>query len=306
MRHIDSILACTDLSPESHHAVAYAAWVAGQRGADLHVISVVEAPEHRYSYLTEDLEAERIVEARAALKEVAEQIAADFGITVQTHAVGGSPVEEIVRCVGEYGVDLVVCGRHKHTAWEQITLGSVAARLVYRAPCDVVIAAAELKPGQGPVCVATDFSDAATCAAERAIELVKGAGDQDIWFAHGFAVPTGYSKVGLTHDEMSQITHEHHEKEFALWLGSLHTDKLEVHRVISEGKAIDVVLAAVKDNGVNMLVCGAQGRTGAAAVVLGRHARRLIHHAPCSVWVVRPEGQRRGFFAAMRSLMEPE
>ena len=50
----------------------------------------------------------------------------------------GTPFEEIVRFAREKDIDLIVMGTHGHTGLAHLFLGSVAEKVVRRAPCPVL------------------------------------------------------------------------------------------------------------------------------------------------------------------------
>jgi universal stress protein A len=50
----------------------------------------------------------------------------------------------------------------------------------------------------------------------------------------------------------------------------------------------EIVTAAEHDRAVDLIVIGTHGRTGLKRLFLGSVAEKVIRHAPCSVYVVRP------------------
>ena len=51
----------------------------------------------------------------------------------------GVPFVEIVRAARESGTDLIVMGSHGRTGLEHLLIGSVAERVVRKAPCSVLV-----------------------------------------------------------------------------------------------------------------------------------------------------------------------
>lgn len=73
-----------------------------------------------------------LADARRDLTDVAP------GIKVDTQLLQGVPFAEIVRFAREGGYDLVVMGTHGRTGLKHALLGSVAEKVVRKAPCPVL------------------------------------------------------------------------------------------------------------------------------------------------------------------------
>jgi nucleotide-binding universal stress UspA family protein len=71
-----------------------------------------------------------LAEARDLL--VARQVAASYFDAV------GEPAEELIGAAARLDADVIVVGRRK-SALQRLVLGSVSARVVRRAPCDVLV-----------------------------------------------------------------------------------------------------------------------------------------------------------------------
>jgi nucleotide-binding universal stress UspA family protein len=59
----------------------------------------------------------------------------------------GVPFVEIIRAARDYGVDLIVMGTHGRTGVSHILIGSVAERVVRKAPCPVLTVKMPIKQG---------------------------------------------------------------------------------------------------------------------------------------------------------------
>lgn len=55
------------------------------------------------------------------------------------------------------------------------------------------------------------------------------------------------------------------------------------------GRAVDEVLRVRDDIGADLIVLGSRGRNAFVRVLLGSDAQSIVHHAPCSVLVVRED-----------------
>jgi nucleotide-binding universal stress UspA family protein len=85
------------------------------------------------STVLQDLERSIVAE----LDRLAAMLRAE-GISVETQHVIGSPVHEICHAAAELDADLIVMGTHGRTGLRHVILGSVAEKVVRRAPCAVL------------------------------------------------------------------------------------------------------------------------------------------------------------------------
>lgn len=141
-----TILLPTDGSEYSGKAIACALSFAKQYGAQLVALHVIDQrwedqtrhtfTEVRQSVLKEAKE-RREEEARRIVGEVADG-ANNVGVGVETRIVTGFPVEEILRVGKELQADLIIMGTHGRTGIAHALLGSVAEKVVRRAPCPVL------------------------------------------------------------------------------------------------------------------------------------------------------------------------
>ena len=139
---ITRILVPVDFSANSERALHYAATLAGQVGASVELLHVVE--DFTYGVLSEvyvpnlpDVMQETInnaVERLASLK------ASVFphGSDVETIAYVGRPALTIVQHAKAGGFDLIVMGTHGRTGLPHLFMGSVAEQVLRAAPCPVL------------------------------------------------------------------------------------------------------------------------------------------------------------------------
>lgn len=141
MISLKSILVPTDFSECSDAALKYARELARVFGATVHLLHVVHDP-YSQPWAAEafpaplgDLLDQWQAQARTRLTGlVPEEERA--GVTVAV--VVGSPFFEIVRYAQEQQIDLVVIGTHGRGTIGHVLLGSVAERVVRKAPCPVL------------------------------------------------------------------------------------------------------------------------------------------------------------------------
>jgi nucleotide-binding universal stress UspA family protein len=141
---LNRILVPVDFSAHSEKAIRYATTLANKFGAHLSLLHVIEDP-----FITGAWQAEAFIPnipellndlIKAAEKRMAEQkqkLAAD-GSVVETVVITGRPASAIVEQASAGTFDLIVMGTHGRTGLSHALLGSVAERVVQKAPCPVL------------------------------------------------------------------------------------------------------------------------------------------------------------------------
>ena len=82
--------------------------------------------------------AQRRALGRARARQVARPRARDAGIDADVSTTFGATADEICRTAEELGVDLIVIGTHGRGGLSHVLLGSVAEKVVRKAPCPVL------------------------------------------------------------------------------------------------------------------------------------------------------------------------
>ena len=143
MLSISRILVPTDFSEPSDEALEYAKGLASCLGSSIHVLHVLEdLAAHAWT-------TEVYVSALPGVHDEMERQARDRldqALTPEEKAKYkaevalrmGSAFVEVVRYAREHGIDLIVMGTHGRGAIAHMLLGSVAERVVRKAPCPVL------------------------------------------------------------------------------------------------------------------------------------------------------------------------
>lgn len=143
MIDLHRILVPTDFSKSSGNALTYAAEFARRFDAELHLLHVVQdlalfVPEAVMLIPPMGPPMEQFVSAaRETLDRAVHELAMP-DVSIIAEVAEGRPFEEIVRFAREKNIDLIVMGTHGHTGLVHLFLGSVAAKVVRRAPCPVL------------------------------------------------------------------------------------------------------------------------------------------------------------------------
>jgi nucleotide-binding universal stress UspA family protein len=140
---LKTILVPTDFSDASLAALDYAKGLAAEFGASVHLVHVME------DLLAHAWSAEVYVASMPNLRDEIEKEARDRLATVvsadewrqfnvQAAVVAGNPFLEIIRYARAHEIDLIVIGTHGRGAIAHMLLGSVAEKVVRKAPCPVL------------------------------------------------------------------------------------------------------------------------------------------------------------------------
>lgn len=149
MRPWHTIGCPVDFSEPSREAMHLAADLASTSGARLILLYVRSLPPLAFaeapSFTTEELLEQADELAERSLAEWRNEALARGAPVVQTRSLIGVPHAEILRFAQENDLDLLVMGTHGRTAFMHAVLGSVAEKVVRRAPCPVLT----VRAGQG-------------------------------------------------------------------------------------------------------------------------------------------------------------
>jgi nucleotide-binding universal stress UspA family protein len=143
MIDLHRILVPTDFSKFSANALTYGAAFAEKFGAELYLLHVVQdlalfIPE---AVLVVPPVLPPVEQFLSAARVALDRVIAGLnlpGVTVHPAVAEGTPFDEIIRFAREKDVDLIVMGTHGHTGLAHILMGSVAEKVVRKAPCPVL------------------------------------------------------------------------------------------------------------------------------------------------------------------------
>ena len=136
---LERILAPTDFSDTAHHALGYARDLATQFKGTLHLLHVVPDPMSQpWAGEASGIVIPDLLKAweADAQKRLAELKPRDVSTERATRV--GHAFVEIIRYARANEIDLIVMGTHGRGAVKHMLLGSVAERVVRKAPCPVL------------------------------------------------------------------------------------------------------------------------------------------------------------------------
>ena len=140
---VQQVLVPVDFSAFSEAAVRHARAIAATYDAEIHLLHVVEVPEHPPPHINPDEYPQPAVldQAELDLEKLADE---HVGHAVTVAATGGDPSDSILAYVDEHGIDLVVTATKGRTGLDQLLIGSVAEQVLRQSPVPVFV----VKPDQ--------------------------------------------------------------------------------------------------------------------------------------------------------------
>lgn len=139
----NTILCCTDFSENATRAFTFALDAAIRRpGAALHLLHVIPEPEAQfwktYVYNVEGVDDKARNAIDQKIDEVYRPLVPDTLSLVVEMRIGKDYLQ-ILEYAREIGADLIVLGRHGHSALENVLFGNVTEKVVRKAGCPVLV-----------------------------------------------------------------------------------------------------------------------------------------------------------------------
>jgi nucleotide-binding universal stress UspA family protein len=300
MIELSRILCPVDFSEFSRHALDHAAVLARWYAAEITVVHVCSTPvavpavPYGGPVLVEPvaLTVERRAELRRELEQFVRPVAAS-GIPLSLQVVEGSSVDEIV--AGAESADLIVMGTHGRSGFERLLLGSVAEKVLRKAPCPVLTvppkAAGDAPPAFKKILCAVDFSASSRRGLDYALSLAQEA-DATLTVLHVVEVVPEVGEFELPGFNL---------REYAVNLESSARERLtamipeaarqycEVREVVGTGKPYLEILRIARETGVDLIVMGVRGRGVADLMLFGSTTQHVVRQASCPVLTLRSE-----------------
>jgi nucleotide-binding universal stress UspA family protein len=299
---IRRILCPLDFSRFSRHALEQAIALARESGAvvsALHVYSVAPVADVVMAGAPAAIEPVRqTAPQRAALLAELGEFTGEVdaaGVTLRTAIDEGDPVARILDHAVDEAADLLVMGTHGRAGFERLLLGSVAEKVLRKAPCPVLtVPPRAITPKQGltfaSILCAVDFSTASLRALEYAASIAApgGPGITAVnvveLFAEGgglreeLALDTPAFRAGLRSSALERL----HDA-----IPAAVRARCPVTEVVAMGKAWKEILRIAAEELADVIVLGVQGRSTADLFLFGSTTQHVVRQAACPVLTIR-------------------
>ncbi|REJ81750.1 MAG: universal stress protein [Bacteroidetes bacterium] len=159
---VKKILIPTDFSGNAYNAVMYGVKLAESLKCTAILFHSAHLPKiGRLEDVISGAGLNREDELNAGLSNLKQQmLSAHQNVNIETLLSGGFAVEEIIRCVKEHKIDLVVMGTKGAGAISQVLIGSNTAKVIEMCPCPVLAIPENAGLGSlDKIVFATNFAD---------------------------------------------------------------------------------------------------------------------------------------------------
>ncbi len=287
---LERIAVGTDFSEDSERAVAQALAIAEASGAEVHIVHMVgplEPPPRPVG--PHDRYRERIEQELERAKQELDKLGARYAnaaARIHHYAGDGEPDFGLVETASEIGAELVIVGSHGRTGYKRVLMGSVSERVVRLAKTDVMIARRRPSGTFKKILVPVDFSDASERALRAAVELVEAPGEVHV--VH-FWRPPGYEWRQRTESDAAAKQRKDAEARGEELVSRYRRDGVTVTYNQDKSAAVPGIMTALeRARDYDLVMMGSHGTRRRDRWLLGNVAERIVRHAPCSVWIVRP------------------
>lgn len=293
------VLCPIDLEASAGHPLAYAAAIARWYGSTLtvqHIVPTFDAiPIMSGDFVTPAQVVPPVSreDVLAEMKRIAEPITGTTKVTFR--ADEGEPTAAILERALELPANLIVLGTHARRGIQRLLLGSVTESVLHDAACPV-LAVPPRAPASAPAPIEVrrilcpiDFSPSSLQALGFAIDLARQSGG---------TVTLLNSLEWLSEEEPREYAH-FNVPEFRRHLLSDAEERMKglvpeeartwitVETVVAPGRAYHEVLKVAEAQDVDLIVMGAQGRSGIGKAMFGSTTEQVLRRAACPVLTVR-------------------
>lgn len=271
----DKILIGFDESEYSMAAVKeVAAWIK-KHGGEARLVHGVYFDEEEFG-IKPNLLKERIDKGESACYR-AQTIAAEFGIPMESVVKEGEPPEVIVNTAIQDKADLIALGTHGRKGISRMLIGSVTAKVVAEAPCDVLIVRRSCEKCSGKyenILVAFDGSESSSKALKKACELAK---TDTAKVTAIYVIPQYQEMINFFKTEgINKVIKEEANKILDQARAIGNEAGIEVATSLEEGSPSERLVQYVKDNKIDLVVMGSYGWNGINKSIIGSTAERVI------------------------------
>ena len=286
---VEKILLSTDGSEYSEGAVREAIRLAKNCGSEMTVLSVIETnPE--FDALAPQIMEKKEQAARRKLDQVLSQAKNEGVDCAAVVREGEDAYHYIVDTALSNKCTMIVMGRRGRTGLKRLMMGSVTARVIGHAPCNVLVVPKAAELAFKNIVVATDGSKYSVAAASAAIGLAKRNKSSLTVLSVAPNELLSASDMDVTFNQRELIEKNslcEAEKNAKAVKEAAQKEDIEVTAFVLSGRPADAIIETAKERNADLIVLGSHGRTGVERLLMGSVAERVIVLASCPVLVAK-------------------
>ncbi len=284
MIHLNTnkIIITTDFSETSFLAIKHGAFLAQYTKGEVYLLHVIAKYWEKFNVFTPSITIENIEKASAIVQQKLEDLAStirkDYGVKVTTVVNTGNPTTEILKYAKEIGAGMVVMGTHGYSAWEDLTIGSNALKVLTQSPCPVLTVTEHTnKFGYKKIILPLDMSVTARQKVTLTMELAKQFASQVYvlgMLPEGEEDQKGSMQVVL--NQVETVAKEH---------GVMCTSEI----VTNVANRARTTVKYCEEKGGDLIVIMTDQDAELSGLFLGPYTLQVIHHSKAAVLSVKPE-----------------
>jgi nucleotide-binding universal stress UspA family protein len=286
---IKKILCPVDFFPASEAAVNYAAGLAANYDAAIHLLHVITpiAPA-AYEYVIDSTEIVKSME-ESSKEEMNKLVSSlkEAGVVAQADLQVGDVYDEIKRAIEAGKPDLIVMGTHGRRGVERWFMGSTTEKLLRHSPVPLVtISATGEKSFTAPrfrrILVTTDFSDGTPDALAYAFSVAQ-ENESRLTLLH------------VLHDVSADLSGKYRDslingvrKQLEDMVPAEAKNWCDIVTRVETGLPYRIILRTLEDERPDLLVMNIHGKGMLDRALLGSTAERVVRAASCPVMLIPP------------------
>ena len=276
---MEKLLVATDGSIFSESAIREAINLARICSSKLIAVSVVKT-----SHEFEDLVPQVFEKAEKEVSEHLESIksrASKEGVDCEIIANRSEePYQTIVDEATRNNVNMIIVGTHGKTGLKRLMMGSITAKVIGHASCNVLVVPLDAKIECRNILVATDGSKYSDAAAAEAIGIAKRCKGSLI----AISVVYADKEIVLPEDDEDMISAKDNVKKIT---DIAEKEGVKAEGVVIKGKPHESIVDTAKQKRAGLIIVGSHGRTGIERLLMGSVTERVIGHSKSAVLVVK-------------------
>ena len=266
----ETLLIASDGSKFSINAIREAINLAKICSSKLIAVSVVKTNLEFESVLPQVVEKDE-QEAIKHLESVKAQAKKEGVDCTTIVTLSEEPYQDIVDHASKNNVDMIIMGTHGKTGMKRLMMGSVTAKVIGHAPCNILVFPLNAKVECKNVLIATDGSKYSEAAASEALGIAKRCGSS----LTVISVASSDAEITSAKDNVKKVS-EAAEKE-----------GVKTTSLVTKGKSYEAIIETSKQKKADLIIVGSHGRTGLDRLLMGSVTERAIGHTESAVLVVK-------------------